>query len=410
MRHHVKRFIKQCPCCQKMSYLKTAIYTHPYTVACYEPGEQWQMDTIGPLPADENGNRYILVIICCFTRWVGLYGIKDTSAKECIEPVLKHCSDYGVPRVILTDNGTQFVNSIVTELFKMLGTLHMTILSYSHEENAIVERANREVMRHLRGLIFQYNETSQWKALYLPLVSRIMNTHKSSVTGVSPAELLFGNAVNLDRGLILPQSEMNNDHKPLSKHAAEMLEAQRKLTKFAEKMQRRKDAAHMANADPKRTTYANGEYVLVAYPSNAVTLRKAPNKFLPNLKGPMKVMGKTGDRYQLQNLVTEEIEETHITNIFPYFQDGLGYLTPKQVAMRDVLTLFEVQEIMSHRGDLQYRTKIEFLVRWTGYGEEDDLWLPYSELRDNVATHRYLLTINKKNLIPLKFKHLYQNN
>ena len=78
--------------------------------------------------------------------------------------------------------------------------------------------------------------------------------------------------------------------------------------------------------------------------------------------------------------------------------------------MRDVLTLFEVQEIMSHRGDLQYRTKIEFLVRWTGYGEEDDLWLPYSELRDNVATHTYLLTINKKNLIPLKFKHLYQDN
>ena len=98
------------------------------------------MDTIGPLPADENRNRYILVIICCFTRWVGLYGIKDTSAKECIEPVLKHCSDYGVPRVIFTDNGTQFVNSIVTELFKMLGTLHMTILSYSHEENAIVEK------------------------------------------------------------------------------------------------------------------------------------------------------------------------------------------------------------------------------------------------------------------------------
>jgi len=237
-----------------------------------------------------------------------------------------------------------------------------------------------------------------------------MNTNKNSVTGVSPAELMFGNAVNLDRGLIVPQSEMNNDHKPLSTHASEMIDAQKKLMKFAERMQRLKDEAHIANADPKRTTYANGEYVLVAYPANGVTLRKAPNKFMPNLKGPMKVMGKTGDRYQLQNLVSEEIQETHITNIFPYFQDGLGNLTPKQVAMRDVLTLFEVEKVLSHRGDLQYRTQIEFLVRWTGYGENDDLWLPYSELRDNDATHRYLLSINKKNLIPLKFKHLYQEN
>ncbi len=58
----------------------------------------------------------------------------------------------------------------------------------------------------------------------------------------------------------------------------------------------------------------------------------------------MKVMGKTGDRYQLQNLVSEEIQETHITNIFRYFQDGLGNLT--QVAMRDVLTLIEVEKIL----------------------------------------------------------------
>ncbi len=81
-------------------------------------GNIYTTGTIGPLSADEDGNRYILVIICCFTRWVGLYGIKDTSAKECIGPVLKHCSDYGVPRVILTDNGTQFVNSIVTDCLR----------------------------------------------------------------------------------------------------------------------------------------------------------------------------------------------------------------------------------------------------------------------------------------------------
>ena len=64
MREHVKRFIKQCPCCQKMSYLRTPIHTHPFTTACYEPMERLEIDVIGPLPEDENGNRFILVIIC----------------------------------------------------------------------------------------------------------------------------------------------------------------------------------------------------------------------------------------------------------------------------------------------------------------------------------------------------------
>ena len=54
MREHVKRYIRQCPCCQKMSYLRTPIHTHPFTTACYEPMERWQVDTIGPLPADED--------------------------------------------------------------------------------------------------------------------------------------------------------------------------------------------------------------------------------------------------------------------------------------------------------------------------------------------------------------------
>jgi hypothetical protein len=98
-----------------MSYLKIPIYTHPFTVACYEPMERLEVDTVGPLPPDENGNCYILVIICCFTRWVSLYGVKDTSAAQCVGKFIHHCGTFGVPAQILTDNGTQFVNELIPD-------------------------------------------------------------------------------------------------------------------------------------------------------------------------------------------------------------------------------------------------------------------------------------------------------
>ena len=78
-----------------MSYLKIPIHTHPFTVASYEPFERVEMDTIGPLPEDEEGYKYILVIIDCFTRWVSLYPIKDTTAVECAKRMISHVGIFG---------------------------------------------------------------------------------------------------------------------------------------------------------------------------------------------------------------------------------------------------------------------------------------------------------------------------
>jgi hypothetical protein len=33
---------------------------------------------------------------------------------------------------------------------------------------------------------------------------------------------------------------------------------------------------------------------------------------------------------------------------------------------------------------------LEFLVRWLGYGADQDIWLPWKELRNNLLLHRYL--------------------
>jgi hypothetical protein len=47
-----------------------------------------------------------------------------------------------------------------------MGIQTLTTIAYSKEENAIVERANKEVMRHLRALLLELNDyrdyTSQW--------------------------------------------------------------------------------------------------------------------------------------------------------------------------------------------------------------------------------------------------------
>ena len=79
-------------------------------------------------------------------------------------------------------------------------------LAYSKEENAIVERMNKEVNRHLRALTFDNVTLEDYKES-LPFVQRIISSNHSDRLKISASQLLFGNVLKLDRGIFLPPAE-----------------------------------------------------------------------------------------------------------------------------------------------------------------------------------------------------------
>ena len=155
MRRYVSAFVKMCPCCQKMSRLKVPIRTSPYTLAAYRPMQRLYADTI-MCKEDKYGFSCILVVVDAFTRFVELYACKDATSASAARALLDHIGRYGCPTdLIVTDNGAQFVNSLISEITGLLLDIeHATITPHSHEENGLIERANKEIMRHLRALIF----------------------------------------------------------------------------------------------------------------------------------------------------------------------------------------------------------------------------------------------------------------
>jgi len=81
-------------------------------------------------------------------------------------------------------------------------------MTASKEENGIVERSIREIRRHLRAVNFQTNPMDNLST-YLSIVQRIFNADVKQYLGVSPAQIGFGNSIQLDRGLLL----QNNPNK-----------------------------------------------------------------------------------------------------------------------------------------------------------------------------------------------------
>ena len=59
------------------------------------------------------------------------------TAAECL---LQHFGRYGAPSQILSDNGSRFVNELISEFLALVDTEHVLTVAYSKEENAMVKR------------------------------------------------------------------------------------------------------------------------------------------------------------------------------------------------------------------------------------------------------------------------------
>ena len=203
MRDDVTEFIQHCPTCQKCRLGQGSLAASLHTIAEFEMWEVVAVDTVGPLPPDEHGHKYIVVMIDAFSRFVELFATKTASAYDAAVALINVFGRYGAPRYLRSDRGSQFVADLIDELLGILGIDRKLTLAYRPQANGTCERGNQEVMRHLRALVIEFRKKDLWYQ-YLPLVQRIMNSSVHSATGVAPAKIMFGNRIDLDRGVLIP--------------------------------------------------------------------------------------------------------------------------------------------------------------------------------------------------------------
>jgi ribosomal protein L21E len=405
LRELVREYIRQCPACQKMSYLKVPIVARRFTTTAPGPMEILNMDYLGPFPVDEYGNTQVLTIVDTFSRAVGLYAVPTLEAKHTARMLVRHIGIFGCPSMIVSDRGTHFTASVIKELMTLMGTDHVLTLTASKQENAAVENANKRAQEFLRTLLFDNRIINLWSDV-LPLVQRIMMAEANEVIGVSPAQLLFGNAVQLDRGIFLSQLPEGGVEKEiaLSDWADRMFAAQKVLLDTAQRLQRQKDQAHMESFTGVLTRFEVGSYVLVSYNPQKMNARP-PTKLHPRLMGPFRVANVQGDKYACQNLVTDEIKDYHVTRLRAFHYDE-RFVDPRDIALRDVEEFF-VEQILAHSGNVDKLKTLEFHVKWLGFDESHNSWEPWKNLRETEKLHRYLIAKGLHKLIPEKFRGNY---
>ena len=81
------------------------------------------------------------------------------------------------------------------------------------------------------------------------------------------------------------------------------------------------------------TRYETGSLVLS---EQGTAFRRGPeHKLLPFLSGPFEVISSEGDTYTIRNIVTNKLQNLHISNLHPYTDDGY-HLPPVFAAVSDM--------------------------------------------------------------------------
>lgn len=155
-------------------------------------GEVIYADFMGPYPVSSSLNKYILVFQDEFSKYVEIVALRNASANTVAQQFKKLIVyKYGVPRKLVTDNGSHFANKTVAQLAQDFGFEHVRIPPYSPQIN-IVERTNRTIKQLIRSYIDE--KQLKWDA-YLPEFQFAINSSPQTSTGYSPNLLMFGRDV-----------------------------------------------------------------------------------------------------------------------------------------------------------------------------------------------------------------------
>lgn len=159
-----------------------------------QPWEMLSIDVVGPLPKSSSGYIYILSIQDYFSKFCLFLPMRNQSAKTISRLLEEHIFLlFGVPRILISDNGRNFTGSEFRNLLKSYG-VKFVCTPYYHPESNPCERQHRTVKTMLASYVRDNHR--EWDK-FLPKVACAIRTAKHESTGQSPYAVNFGREMTL---------------------------------------------------------------------------------------------------------------------------------------------------------------------------------------------------------------------
>ena len=288
MRKYISEYVKKCPECNRYKasnqkpagLLRTPVHSQRFEVI--------SIDLFGPLPQTQTGKQWIFIVEDCATKWVELFPLAHATAHECATTLIEDVfMRHGIPRRIISDNGTQFVGAVLQQVCFTLNISQNLIPVYFPQANP-VERKNRDLKPRLAILVG--DEHDNWSSK-LPVIRFSMNTAVCDTTGYTPAFLTYGKELRTVDDVVQNfTTVVENDN-----FVAEITPYLRKFATLTHEIRERielKQDQRKRQFDKNRRQayYAPGDKVWINLHPRSDARNKKTAKFMPKRDGPYQVL------------------------------------------------------------------------------------------------------------------------
>jgi hypothetical protein len=372
---------------------------------------------VGPLPKDD-GFDSIVTMTDRLNADIQLAPCKANMTAEEFATIFfdKWFCENGCPLELITDRDKLFMSRFWKAVMKLSGINHKMSTAYHPQTDGASEHSNKTVVQALRFHV-ERNQTGWVKAL--PKVCfDIMNTVNAS-TGFTPFMLKSAHSPCLIPPLVSPENieEMSSETPAattttLTPTSDGEETAQAVVKQVMDALLNVKDSlttakisqAHHANKDHSPDpTFKVGDRVLLATTHCRCEYMQAKDgwvaKFMPRFDGPFEITHAypASSTYTLLLPESTKIHRTFHSSLLRPFIENDPVLFPAH-------TLECPGPIVTAEGEVEYFIDRiidqcmrghgkQFLVRWLGYGPDQDLWLPQREV---VETEAYVNWIKAK--------------
>ncbi|XP_036804331.1 uncharacterized protein LOC118940159 [Oncorhynchus mykiss] len=247
------------------------------------PFERIAMDLVGPLPKSARGHEYILVVIDYATKFPEAIPLRNMSSKGIAKELFLMFSRVGLPKTILTDQGTPFMSRLMKDLCRLYQVQQIRTSIFHPQTDGLCERLNKTIKSMLRRVVSR--DGKNWDMLLPHLMFALREVPQAS-TGFSPFELLYGRPC---RGILdLAKETWETQPCPFRSTIEHVTLMRDRLSavwpivkEHMEKAQRTQGRAYDKSATPREFTV--GEKVMVLVPT-------AEHRLLAQWRGPYEVM------------------------------------------------------------------------------------------------------------------------